>query len=292
MSTPDLTEVQTRVNESRQQYLHAEEIYEKDGPDDGREATEQFLVKFLGPEPKRSPFAKPFAEEAIHLIQDFGTVRARMATDISILNGWIGNVISQLRVDVSADFITNTFPAMDSSSADPTKRLLEWKAQEDKNHKEMEKRNALRLERAAEAGNRLDTIQRLASSLLLMRQATLRKFRRENLQITLPELRRRVEEQLKEASKDELLEKAVSTMYELLEKFIKIVAQETIFVKVVLLFVKLWQSIRRKVDTKPGGLDLMESLLQVLRDQNAVFVELEQRYAESMKWFQELTPLV
>ena len=75
---PDLVELQWRVNESREQFLSALAVYEKDGPDDGREITEKYLVRFLGAEPRRSPFAKDFSTEAINLIAAFGAVRRQM----------------------------------------------------------------------------------------------------------------------------------------------------------------------------------------------------------------------
>jgi hypothetical protein len=185
-------------------------------------------------------------------------------------------------VDVIKEYTENAIPAMVDSIADPTAKVLEWSKRFKIGVKELDARQATRLGAVADVGLRLDTVQRLAASLLLARQSTLRTFRRENLEITIQELRRRVTEQMNEASKDQILEGVVEGTRVIIEKLLKVVFEETIFVKVVILLYKIWGSIRGRINTAPGAQDIMERLLAVLREQNEGLNELNAKYDAAM----------
>src|SRR5882672_1560804 len=99
MSNPNLQSVEECVNKSREQFLEASKIYEKDGPDDGRAVTERFLSKFLASEPKRSPYARDFATEAIQRVRDFGSVREKITAEIVDVSLLVSSVVTRLTVE-------------------------------------------------------------------------------------------------------------------------------------------------------------------------------------------------
>jgi hypothetical protein len=289
MTVPDLVEIQRRVNESREQFLRALALYEKDGLDDGREITEKYLIRFLGAEPKRSPFAKDFTTEAINLIAAFGGVRRQMVEQVKGLN--VASISETLGVTVAVleDYIEKTIPPIDMSILDPTERLLEWSKRRKTAGEALRARQSAMVGQVADVGLRLDAVQRLAVSLLLARHSTLRTFRRENLELTFEELRRRITEQINEASKDEVLEALIDAFRILIEKSLKVVFEETIFGKVVMLLYKIIGAIRGRINTAPGAQDIMEKLLSVLRNQNEGLKDLKGQYDSAMAQLSELT---
>jgi GTP1/Obg family GTP-binding protein len=117
-----------------------------------------------------------------------------------------------------------------------------------------------------------------------MRQATLKTFRSENLDVSWTDLRQRIKDELKEGSKEEIFQKSWDKICEIAAELLDIILEETSPIHKI---PKYWRKLLRvfgikKSDTSPGATDLMQRLLEKLRKENDLFKELDRTYREAM----------
>jgi hypothetical protein len=117
-----------------------------------------------------------------------------------------------------------------------------------------------------------------------MRQATLRKFCREKLDVGWSDISDRVARQLREEAKDDLIQNSWDLALQLAAEIAEVVIEEVSPLHKIPKYMKKLMEIVgvKKANTEPGGTDDMLTLLGQLRKENQLFHELDKAYRKSM----------
>jgi hypothetical protein len=260
----DLEAVERSVNESRADFLSALEAYDS-GPEGDAEVTQKFLSEFLAPQPKRSAIAVAEASEAKDLIRDFDRIQANFASSVQLLNLNMLGKIQQVQID----FIAATLQAVteDVMSAGATAATEAERA----------------LGRAALIGAHVARVQRMATTLLLMRQGTLKAFRGEHLELSWKDLLDRTAQEIEEWATEKGRDIVWETVAQAFANLFGAVAVAFPAAAIPTVATALYRILKRKTpDSSPGGTDTMQQLLEILRREKSLFNDLNVAYNQAM----------
>lgn len=286
MTSADITDIQNRVNESRRMFLETLHASDEQKQEDAKKAIEEFLIHFTASTPERSQITRENATEAIQLIVSFRNVQVSFAMNAALLSGKMESVLVGLQLKVLSiipDVLGEPL-STDGENPSPLELLNRHLKSATQAQEELAAEGQSARDMTVAVGEHVDRVQRVAATILLMRYATMSRFRREHLSVSWSELRKRLKRELAEASKAELFQKSWEVICEIGEELLDITLDETIPVKKIPRYWARFRKIvgRRDPDTTPGGTEIMNKLLEQLRREHMLFEKLEATCDEAM----------
>lgn len=282
----DLLDIERRVNESRQAFLDACNAYSTDDQI-GMDIANNYLKRFIDDiDPRRAELARDLAREATQLVHDFVGERSNITVHVNLVNQSMHSAILSLSTTAVATMLDKAFqlPAQ-KQVGDPTSSLLDMlKSAVRTPTEEIEEAKQKAYERAAAVGERVINVQSLSTIALLMRHATYNSFKNEKLDVRWSDLSDRIVTQLKEESKDQLIQKSWDIVLDLTAEIGEIVIEEVSPLHKIPKYLKRVAKIvgTRTADTKAGGTDDMMKLLTQLRKESDLLKDLNLAYKEAM----------
>jgi hypothetical protein len=283
--TTDLDLLQKRVNEARKNFLDASEACERDDAL-GKEIASNYLKRFLDDDPKRAEIAKEHAREANELLDRFGSNQASIANKVSLVAIKVQSAVTSLTLHFMRSASKGgKLPDAAALPTDPTlAAIAAARAFTEGSKVAIDTARDEVFANAEEMGKHLVNVMTLATVAILMRHATLLKFRREKLDVGWSDIGSRAAEQLKEQTKDELIQRSWDLTLEVLAEIAGEVISDLSPLHKVPKYVKILAKIVgvKKADTKPGGTDDMLMLLGELRKESTLISGINDAYEHAM----------
>jgi hypothetical protein len=286
MPDVDLKATEERVNESRKDFLRAVDAYDSD---DGKQIIEKFLAEFLSPERERSEIAHAHAKEAIEQIKAFGNQRISMTENIGIALTMMQQAVLHLAIGVMSGPIETFSKPPQATGGSPMERLREQTARLGEAQRNLQATGKEAETKACEIGGKVALIQEMAASVLRMRTLTLKAFKKENLDLSLQDLIKRIRKELEEAGTDKAFEEACEFIIERMQEVLEIVIEQAPVIRVLNVLRKIGRVLGPKeIDTSPGGTDEMLKLLDQLRRESAALEALTKAQREATKELEDI----
>lgn len=130
---------------------------------------------------------------------------------------------------------------------------------------------------AASVGEQVDKVQIVATTVVQIRQATLKAFKEEHVEISIVQLAKRVRDEIDRGTKSAMFDGAWKVLAEvsseLLEEFANLIVPSSRIRKILTTLQKLFQLTSPK--TAPGATDVMQGLLPLLTKQQLLLGHLD-----------------
>ncbi|MGE0408762.1 MAG: hypothetical protein AB7P23_05810 [Amphiplicatus sp.] len=260
-NTPfDLSDVQERVNETRQALLRADADYEKRAAAAGDRIVKEYLDRFMDDDPRRSQIAKDAAAAIADEIRNFDAVRTGLFVDAALANLKLRYMLNSLQLHVVREGLQH-FSAI---SDELIKALATKRADKPKTDtSDFQAIVKTSYDDARTVGAHVAAIQALAAEIIVIRTETLVSFAKERLTVTLAEALRRIAEHVAQTPRSELLAKSWDAVCEAIAEMASAILDEEIpanrIKKILEILAKGLGA--QKAGTSPGDTDVMQNLL-------------------------------
>ena len=271
-----------RIAASRRDFLAAQGAYDALA-DDVEKITSEFLEKFLGPDDGRSQIAKDAALETLQLIKHFETTRASLSSKVAILGQYLQAASLAQQVRVINASVSGLARSDVIEEAEPIDFLRDFSKRLETTIDDLGSTMNSATALLGSIAHRVDQVQRMATAYISTRHDLLRRFRRDHIDYSWAELRKRLAENLRDLAEEEALKRAWEVLLASAQEVFEIVLDEGWIRRGPRLVRRLKKVFKvGENELPPDKTDLMQRFLGQLRRENECLQELDLAFEEAV----------
>lgn len=278
-----LTELQTRINLSRDDYLREHDLYAERSDQIEKEIVEGYFRKFCDAHPDRAKIANEKAQDAIDEITTFHSARAKLAVNVAIAS----KKSEMLSLSLQTNGIQALFDDFDAFNKRVLNTLSGKSSKNEQNEGNLAEILEMHENQVRLVCSRLISVQSLAAKVLRLRRETLQSVHDEYLTVTFRDILQKIAEHIANTPRDEIVSKSWDAFAEAVAQALEVIADEelpTSRVRRILEALQKGIGIRKaKTDPRDDGTNDMLNLLTLLQRSSEVLAVFDAEFKELME---------